>query len=545
MAMAVEDAREVLADLRRARRRQRTVDFDMFEALYRAYLTGIFAGIAVLLLSGATGDGKVAAGTLVDIRRDGPAVVGAALALAVAIGLRSGGRGGPLVIEAAEVRHVLLAPVDRTVALRGPAIRQLRFGTLIGAGVGALAGLLAYRRLPGVPGGWVAFDAVVVALGAAASFGVAMIVSGLRWGRLVAGTLALALLGWSTLDIGLNLRTSPFTWLGALALWPLTVRPLALIGVVVALLLVVGGLAFVGGTSLEAAERRASLVGQLRFAATLQDLRTVVVLRRQLALERPRMRPWIPLRRRGRLTSWRRGWHGILRWPGVRIVRLVILGGVAGVALVGTWRGTTPLVVLGGLALYVAALDAVEPLAQEMDHPDRLLSFPHEAGHLHLRALAAPGAAMLLPGAVGFGVVAAASLGDPMAMSIAAIVAVPAVLAAAGGAAVSVVKGPPPPLTPQQAIFPEATGMRSLGRLLWPPAIAIIGVLPALAAKAADDAGHAYLPPLLGAEAGVVVLLAGIVAWVRWQEDAHVWWDGVVAQLFPSTDKTNKTEKKS
>ena len=97
----------------RARRRQRTVDFDMFEALYRAYLTGIFTGIAVLLLSGATGDGKVAPATLVDIGRDGPAAVGAALALAVAVGLRSGGRGGPLVIEAAEVRHVLLAPLGR------------------------------------------------------------------------------------------------------------------------------------------------------------------------------------------------------------------------------------------------------------------------------------------------------------------------------------------------------------------------------------------------------------------------------------------------
>ena len=45
----------------------------------------------------------------------------------VAVGLRSGSRGGPLALERAEVRHVLLAPVDRTTALRAPAIRQLRF----------------------------------------------------------------------------------------------------------------------------------------------------------------------------------------------------------------------------------------------------------------------------------------------------------------------------------------------------------------------------------------------------------------------------------
>src|SRR5438105_4993644 len=325
----MEDAAAVLADLRRTRRRHRTADIDVFEALYRSYLTAIVAGLAILLLSGITGDKRLGAEAIDHVRTRGPAAVGLVAALAVAIGLRSGGRGGPLVIEAAEVRHVLLAPVDRTVALRGPAIRQLRFGVLIGAGVGALAGLLAYRRLPGVPGGWVVFDAVVGALGAAAALGVAMIVSGRRWGRLAAGTLALALLGWSALDIGLSVRTSPFTWLGALALWPLTVRPLALIGVAVALLLAVGGLAFVGGTSLEAAERRASLVGQLRFAATLQDLRTVVVLRRQLALERPRMRPWIRLRRSGRLTAWRRGWHGILRWPAVRWLRFVLTGGLA------------------------------------------------------------------------------------------------------------------------------------------------------------------------------------------------------------------------
>jgi hypothetical protein len=124
-----------------------------------------------------------------------------------------------------------------------------------------------------------------------------------------------------------------------------------------------------------------------------------------------------------------------------------------------------------------------------------------------------------------------------MALAVAGIVSLPAVLAAAGGAAVSVVKGPPPPLTPQAAIFPEATGMRTLGRLLWPPAIAVLGVLPVLAAKAADDAGHPWAPPMLGAEAGVVVLLIGVVAWVRWQEDAHVWWQGVVGQLFPSTEK--------
>ena len=122
--------RRVLSDLRSARRRRRIADFDPFEALYRAYLTGITLAVAVLVLSALTGDGKVSAAEAARITHHGGPFVGVAVALAFAVGLRSGGRGGPLVIEAADVRHVLLAPVDRSLALRGPAVRQLRFACL-------------------------------------------------------------------------------------------------------------------------------------------------------------------------------------------------------------------------------------------------------------------------------------------------------------------------------------------------------------------------------------------------------------------------------
>ena len=141
----------------------------------------------------------------------------------------------------------------------------------------------------------------------------------------------------------------------------------------------------VAGTSLEAAERRTALVGQLRFAVTLQDLRTVLVLRRQLAQERPRSRPWI--RGTTRPARWpivRRGVRSVLRWPASRVVRVVGLSIAAGFALRGVWAGTTPLVVAAGLALWVAALDAVEPLGQEVDHPGRTDGFPIERGRLHV-----------------------------------------------------------------------------------------------------------------------------------------------------------------
>src|SRR3954471_17056977 len=150
---------DALAALHQARRRRRAADVDVFEAVYRAYLTAIVLGIGVLLLSGLTGDARLSAAAVERVKRDGPAVVGLVAAVVTAIGLRSGGRGGPLVIEAADVRHVLLSPVDRSVALRGPAFHQLRFAAFTGAAAGASAGVLAMRRLPGTPAFWVASGA--------------------------------------------------------------------------------------------------------------------------------------------------------------------------------------------------------------------------------------------------------------------------------------------------------------------------------------------------------------------------------------------------
>ncbi len=524
------EPRAILKDLRAARRRRRIADFDPFEALYRAYLTGITLCIGVLLLSGVTGDTKVTGADLTSLRLYGGAWIGCAVALAFAVGLRSGGRGGPLVVEAAEVRHVLLAPVDRSVALRGPAIRQLRFLLLAGGATGGIAGLLALRRLPGPPAGWVASGAAAGVFAVAGGFGLALLVSGRRLGRWAGGLLAIGVLAWSGVDVAQHRVTSPATLLGRLALWPLTVHPIDALGPVVALAALVLGLLGVGGTSLEASERRAGLVGQIRFAATLQDLRTVIVLRRQLSQELPRQRPWLRLPRAipkawlapaaaadlagsaglaasfeppaaaagapraprtvpaaaarpGRLRTrhlpvWRRGWHGILRWPALRLARVAVLGAVAGLCLVGVWNGTTPLLVVAGLALYLAALDVTEPLAQEVDHPDRALSFDLPAGELHLRQLGPSAVLMVLVGGVGIAAASAVTGWSATTWKLGVIVVVPAVVCALGAGAMSVIKGPPPALSAQAVLIPEAAGARAVGRLLLPPIMCVIGVLP-------------------------------------------------------------------
>ena len=545
------DPVQILKDLRATRRRQRISDFDPFEALYRAYLTGITLTMAVLLLSGVTGDDKVSAAEVASLRAHGGAVLGMAVALIFAIGFRSGGRGGPLVVEAADVRHVLLAPIDRSVALRGPAIRQLRFVTLVGTVAGGIAGLLAFRRLPGAPAGWIAVGGLVGAVSVAGGFGLAMIVSGRRLGRWVGGGLAIVVLAWSGLDVAEHRVTSPATLLGQVALWPLRMHVVDLLGPAVALAALVAGFLVVGGTSLEASERRAGLVGQIRFAATLQDLRTVIVLRRQLAQELPRQRPWIRLPRaipRTWLTGgegaqvtarlpnrwlpvWRRGWHGILRWPALRYARVAVMGVTAGLAMVGVWQGTTPLLVVAGLALYIAGLDATEPLAQEVDHPDRRAEYDIATGDLHLRQLGPPVVLMVAVGAIGLLAAAVVTGGATRTWEVGAVMLVPAVMCGLAAATVSVLKGTPPPVTSQAALIPEAAGARAMGRLLWPPILSVIGVLPILAARSAAQHGHPVLPAVVGIEQLVGLVVIGFLAWVRYQEDAHIWWANQMAEV--------------
>jgi hypothetical protein len=548
------DGRLALRELRAARRRRRLSGFDVFEGIYRVYLTGIAGTMGVLLLAGATGDRRVGPASLATVRDHGAAGVGLVIAAAIAIGLRAGGRGGPLVVEAADVTHLLLAPVDRGVALRGPAIRQLRFLVLAGAAAGGVGGLLAARRLPGGTIAWVASGGAAGGAAVLLAFGAAATVSGLRARRWLAGGLALAVMGWSAADLATRSLSAPASLLGALALWPLTIRPLALAGVAVAVAVPVVGLTLVGRTSLEAMQRRASLVGQLRFAVTLQDLRTVIVLRRQLAQETPRARPWLRLPRavpalwlsspdlppseRGRppvrhLPVWRRGWHGVLRWPAQRWARLMVLAAVAGAALVGAWRGTTPLVVVAGVALFVAGLDAVEPVAQEIDHPDRSDALPLPAGRLHLRQLGPPAVVMMAVGGVGVGVAAALTGADPAVLVTVVVATMTGVLAALGGAAVSVIKGSPPPAATQSLVPPEIAGARAMFRLVWPPTIAVLGVLPLLAGRAAHRRGLPLAPALAGAAQGEILLVLLVLAWVRFQAEAHLWWDAQMSAARP------------
>ena len=520
-----------LADWRRFRRQQRTADVHWIDVLYQAYLTGILGIVAVAVLTSMVGDDRLDAVQLASVRLHGPGWVGGLAAFALALGLRSGSRGGPLALERAEVRHVLLAPVDRTTALRGPAVKQARFLGFVGLVAGGIAGDLAAKRLPGSGAAWIATGALAGLTLVGLGVGAALVASGTRLPRWAASLLGGGLLAAAVADGIDAVPTSPTAPFGDLILWPVHFDLVGALPVVVALGLVAWGLALLGRTSLEAAERRSTLVGQLRFAATLQDLRTVIVLRRQLAMELPRLRPWVRLRVRGtgRLPVLVRDLRGVLRWPAARVARLVLLGGVAGACLRGAWSGTTPLFVVAGLAMFVAGLDTVEPLAQEVDHPSRRDASPLEPGAIHLRHVPM--------GAIGQGLVAAVAVGvmalpggGQVPAEVAAIAFVPLALGGLGGALVSVLSHPPSTAGGWSLAPPEAQGMRLAFRTAWPPAIAVLGAAPLLLARDAVDQGRGGAAGALPVALAVVALFAIVCGWVRVRDDISEWWSQQMEQ---------------
>lgn len=523
-----------LAELRETRRRRRLGQWNVIDALYRAYVAAIAGSVGVTLLSGVIGDEPLSPAGLQRVGRVGPAAVGAVVAVVLALALRSGARGGPLALEAADVRWVLLAPVDRDVALRPPALRQLRFASFAGAVTGSVVGLLAYRRMSGAPVGWVLSGAALGAGTAVAGTGLAMVASGRRVRPPLAAGAGAAILLWSVIDLATTGATSPASVAGRAALWPLgpagatgTSVGLGVASAAGALLLAWLGLRWIGGMSLEAAERRGRLVAHLRFAATFQDLRTVMLLRRQLAAEVPRSRPWISLRPARRVVSspaargagwvvWRRDWRAILRWPARRFVRLGSLGVVAGVSTAGAWAGTTPLVLVAGAALFVAALDASEGLAQEVDHPDRRDSLPVPASALHLRHLAAPTALLSVAALAGVGGAAAVSGAPGLAFAVGLPLVIPAGAAAAGAAAVSALRAPPDPAR----LMADSTGFLMVARHAWPPALATVAPAVTLLVRAGLESQPGAHPAGLAATAAlnVGILVVLLFGWVRHRE---------------------------
>lgn len=480
------------------------------EVLYRVYVGAIFAAIGLGLLAGAMHEAPADAAALDAIRVHVPPVIGIALGLGLLAGLRSGTHGGPLAIEPAEVQHTLLAPVSRGVALRPAAYAQLRIAAISGAVLGAVVGNFAFRRFSGSPVEWIACLALFGALVPTAVLGAAMLASGRRLRPLAAVGIAAALIAWSVADLVFGATTSPATMLGELATLPLQHGArvlLAGLGVALTAALIALGLLGIGGILLESARRRAALAAELRFTASVGDLRTVVLLRRQLASERPRRRPWLRIRSAGAQPIPRRGWQSLMRWPLVRIARVVLLAVAAGALAVAAWKASVILFVLPGALLFVAALDVVEPLAQEADHPTRFELLPFDTAKLFRRHLIAPTVALVAVALIA-ALAAAAIARSPLPLELGAVCAVPSALVLACCAAFSATSDP----YAYSGMPPEF----QLAIQTLPLAVAVVAVgLPLFVAQLVWRHGGAPLSAAISLEffalvaGGIAVLLLG------------------------------------
>jgi hypothetical protein len=505
-------SRSALTELRAVRRRNRIEDIHWIDVLYRTYVAGLVGAIGVAVAAGWFPSQDTDPDVVDQVARLAPTWIGALIALAVVAGLRSGLRGGPLTLEPAVVAHELMAPVDRGAALRTPALKQVRFLAFAGAVTGGVVGALASRQLP--EGGIVAAVTVGVTFGAGLAMAVCagLIASGHRWGRVPVTITALVVLAWAGIDLALGVVTSPTSAIAAVAVLPLQVHPAVIaapIVVAVGLWLAISGLR---SLSLEAARRRSGLVSQLRFAATLQDVRAIVLLRRQLAQERPRLRPWFGLGKRGRLpVAVRRDLAGVLRFPAVRLARMVALAVVAGLAFGLTWQGVAPAFVVAALALFLAGYDVVEPLAQEVDHPTRWEQLPGEPGIVLLRHLPVAVALMVL--VCGVTAASAMTMVPPAVVAELAVVGLlPVAMAATVAAASSSAQGAAD-VAKLAGLGADMMGMVMLLRLVVPPALVVAATAPLLAAgRTADDLQVTATSNLMAWP--LIAVLIGVI-WIR------------------------------
>jgi hypothetical protein len=477
---------------------------DWIDGSYELWWRGAFALLLIFGVPALLGGDALTASAVERFRDDAPGALSVVLAVMLWVALASGARGAPLAPESADVMHLLLAPIPRVWVLRPLALRQLRAVLTLGVLIGATTGSAAAGRLPAGPGAWIVFDALAGALVAALVWGTVALASARRMSARRASTIGLVLVAWAAVDAAAHTWSAPTSWVVSVAFLPLhnLVPYVAVVaGVAVAIAVPVLALASIGGTALEPLVGRSALVSQLQFASKSQDARTVVLLHRELAMEAPRRRPWIrlPSRLHVRRPAWRRGWHGYLRWPTRRAARVVVLSAAAvGVALLA--RSTPLLLAVGGIALFIAALDILEPFAAEIDHPTALFTYGVPPRVLLARNLAAPIAVLVAIGLVAAGISIAVA---PGAAAIACAVAISAPLAALGGSSLNIALGPPTVEQQVQAAFaPEIYGTLMLLRQALPPALAIAGLAPiVVAATGNENATGAALMVAAGAAA--------------------------------------------
>jgi hypothetical protein len=455
-----------LRELRQARRKRRLIDLHWVDTMYRLYVLIVVLGAGLLWLGTILGRSVPSVAGAARINRDAVWVTALIFGIALLAAVRSGSRGGPLASEGADVVHVLSAPLDRGMVLRRPLLAVLRRGALVGGAVGTLAGEILASSMPGSRLSWLFRGLLIGAVLGLLWMSVAIACAGRVVVRRVIGIAIVVAVGLAAVDgvvsrsASHRILTSPLSvvaWMGLIGqpvstlklstptLWSIVIGGLLLLmGLVGAVFMAIRGLADV---DMERSAQRARLVGQLRFAVSTQDLRTVLLLRRQLSNEAPRRRPWFTIRQPKRTgLTWAvlvRTIRGIGRWPLTRFVRIIVLGLLSSAAAVSGWRGSPALFVVCGLLAFVAGLDVVEGIGQHIDHPYIAAGMPRHRGRVMNRQLIGPILALIVLGLPGAAVGAAFEWHRGLGAASAVVLLLCWAAGGAVGGAVSTVMGPP------------------------------------------------------------------------------------------------------
>jgi hypothetical protein len=546
--------RRTVRQLRALRRGRRLGDLEWFDVAYRVYLFGLAGLIATVMISDAIGQVVSDDVTTDELLAKGPATLGLLMMAAIAVGLRGGSEGGPISVESADVRHLLMAPVDRRMVLLRPIgqrMRSVAFGLALAT---AVLGQLVARELEGSRGSWAAAGALFGAIVGVAYVAAAVISHALRIHRWLATGLGIAGVAWQAIaawsvwsdDPGQGKITGPADAAGGVALWGIRVLGIEVVAVGAVVGAVLLALALGGRLRIEPLVRRADLVSQLKFAATVQDLRTVVLLRRQLRAEHLRVRPWgaptprpipssapdpgsrprsVPMRAAGAPKSaarmvHRRGVASLRRLPAARLARIAMLAALGGIFASLTVSGS-PLLAIGVVgAVFLLGLECVEPLSQEIDRPDLTDGVPVERGWIYAQHLVAPGG--LVAGAALVGATAVAVF-EPDHAAGAFAVAIPVAWAGAIGSVIATVRDSPQPSvvadtkltgaarnTDSPLVPPEFAGAQNAFSSFMPILVSGIAALPVLAMRAEPTAGTAVRSAV-----GVALALLLLSIWIR------------------------------
>lgn len=219
--------------------------------------------------------------------------------------------------------------------------------------------------------------------------------------------------------------------------------------------------------------------------------------------------------------------RGLARIPAARLGRMLLVAAGAGVAAGVTVRGSTAAVIACGILVFVLGLDLIEPLSQEIDHPERTFALPITVGWLHERLLIGP---LVLAAPIALVGAAACTAVAPDAGPAAFILAVPVMWAGMTGAVVNTVRDDHDPGSGGDSLLvpPEMAGFRDLIRTLVPVVASTLGTLTILAMRAQPEAGM-----VLRCLFGLALYIAAVRWWIVRRVDLRHRWKTFAAGARP------------